>query len=109
MYVLVYGVCAYTWCVRSTLHQTNRCASFLHGLAAITPNANELLAIANAVQQQHGRLPLLPHAGGGSGGSLDGSSNSSGGGGGDVEPTPQQLLAQLAPAAAVVLQQGEVA
>lgn len=69
--------------------------SFLSDLAAITPNANELLAIASAVQQQQELPPLqLPAAGAVS----EGSSSSS----------PQQLLARLAPAAAVVLQQGEL-
>ena len=60
-------------------------------LTYITPNANELLAIANAVQQQAG-LPALRTV------SLQ-----------EDQHSPQQLLAQLVPAAAVVLQQGEVA
>lgn len=68
-----------------------RCVPFLHSLAAITPNAHELLAIADAVQQEQG-LPALPRP---AGGVRESSSTS-----------PQQLLAQLAPAAALVLQQG---
>jgi hypothetical protein len=63
-----------------------RCAPFLHALAAITPNANELIAIADAVQQQQGLPPLPINE--------------------RCSALPQQLLAQLAPAAAVVLQQG---
>jgi hypothetical protein len=70
----------------------------LSALHAITPNGNELLAIADEVQQAAG-LPPLPHP----------QPAASGSGGGGTQPglLPQQLLAQLAPAAAVVLQQGE--
>lgn len=68
-----------------------RCVPFLPSLAAITPNAYELLVIADAVQQQQG-LPALPRP---AGGVPEHGSTS-----------PQQLLAQLAPAAALVLQQG---
>lgn len=71
-----------------------RCVPILHSLAAISPNANELWAIADAVQQQQG-LPPLPRPRPGSQ-QCDHSSAS-----------PQLVLAQLAPAAAVVLQQGE--
>jgi hypothetical protein len=69
-----------------------RCVSFLQNLAAITPNANELLAIADAVQQQQGLPPLQRPPG-----AVSESSSPS---------SPQQLLARLSPAAAVVLQQG---
>lgn len=60
----------------------------LRQLTYITPNANELLAIAAAVQLQVGRLPLHTPA------SLAANS-------------PQQVLAQLSHAAAVVLQEGK--
>lgn len=64
----------------------------MHGVAAITPNANELLVIAEAVVQQQGLPPFQRPA---ASAVCEQSSSS-----------PQQLLLQLAPAAAVVLQQG---
>jgi hypothetical protein len=70
-----------------------RCVPFLHGLAAITPNAQELLVIANTVQARHGLPPLQQPAA-----AVVSEQHSS--------ATPQQLLAQIAPAAAVVLHQG---
>eukprot|EP00878_Enallax_costatus_P033766 GHUV01037321.1.p1 GENE.GHUV01037321.1~~GHUV01037321.1.p1 ORF type:complete len:329 (+),score=129.42 GHUV01037321.1:2786-3772(+) len=66
-----------------------RCLSILRHLSYITPNANELLAIAAAVQQQAG-LPALQQPVR----LLEG------------QQAPQQLLGQLARSAALVLQAG---
>lgn len=82
------GLCCYF-----VLLLARRCVPFLHALAAITPNAHELLEIANAVQARHGLPPLQQPAA-----AVVSEQHSS--------ATPQQLLAQIAPAAAVVLQQG---
>lgn len=84
--VLAHGSWAFLAC---------RCVPVLRWLTFITPNANELLAIAAAVRQQ---APTLSNS----------SSSSS------AVPAvpeqvccPQQLLAQLVPAAATLLLQGE--